>query len=88
MNPYGVTSLIETAIALPILSLLAVLLRFYVRLHMRRSHIGVDDWLSLIAVVTLFGLAVMQVIGRWNSSFLALAGKAEDAGHAYSARLT
>lgn len=64
MNPYGVTSLIETAIALPILSLLVVFLRFYVRLHMRRSHIGVDDWLCLIAVVSLFGLAVMQIIGR------------------------
>ena len=64
MNPYGVISLVETAIALPLLSLLAVFLRFYVRLHMRRSRIGVDDWLCLVAVVSLFGLAVMQIIGR------------------------
>ena len=70
MNPYGVTSLIETAIALPILSLLAVFLRFYVRLHMRRSHIGVDDWLCLIAVVSFLGLAVMQIIGRYSSILL------------------
>ena len=64
MNPYGVSSLVGTAIALPFLSLLAVFLRFHVRLRMRRSHVGVDDWLCLLAVVLVVGQAIMQIIGK------------------------
>ena len=63
MYPYGVTSLVSTAIALPVLSIIAVLLRFYVRLRVRRTYLGADDWLILLSVFLVCGQGVFQILG-------------------------
>ena len=63
MYPYGVTSLISTAIALPILSILAVSLRLYVRLRMRHTYVGIDDWLVVLSVLLVCGQGVLQILG-------------------------
>ena len=57
------SSLIGTAIALPLLAILAVILRFYARLHLRKSRIEIDDWLALLAVVFVCGHGVVQIAG-------------------------
>ena len=62
-HSYGVSSLIGTAVTLPILSITAVLLRFYVRLRIRRTNIGSDDWLCLLSLVFIVGQAIIQVLG-------------------------
>ena len=67
MYAYGESSLIGTAIALPLLAILAVILRFYARLHLRKSFIKIDDWLALLAVVFVCGHGVVQIAGMANS---------------------
>ena len=59
---YNESSLIGTAVALPILSIVAVILRFHVRLRLRRTFIGVDDWLILGSVLLVCGHGVMQIL--------------------------
>ena len=61
---YDVTSLIATAIVLPLLGFIAVTLRFYVRLYLKPTFIGVDDWLALIAIVLVCGQGANQIVGR------------------------
>ena len=63
-EPYGPPELIGTAIALPILSIIALVLRFYVRLRVRKTDIGIDDYLILIALPLVIGQNVIQILGR------------------------
>ena len=63
MYAYGESSLIATAIALPLLAIIAVILRFYSRLHLRRTFIEIDDWLALVSVVFVCGHGVVQILG-------------------------
>ena len=70
MSTYGVNSLIGTAIALPIFGIAAVVLRFYVRLRVRHTYIGVDDWLILLSVVLVCGHGVIQILGMHASRAL------------------
>ena len=59
---YSVASLIGTAIALPLLGVIAVTLRFYVRLRLRPTFIVTDDWLIVLAVVLGVAQGVNQII--------------------------
>ena len=59
---YDVASLIGTAIGLPLLGVVAVILRFYVRLRLRPTFIGVDDWLIVLAVVLVVGQGANQIV--------------------------
>ena len=61
---YGVDSLIGVAIALPLLGITAVILRFYVRLRLKRDYIGTDDWLILLSIILVCGQAAIQILGR------------------------
>ena len=63
MTAYGADSLLVTAVVLPFLSIIAVFLRFYVRLRMRHTHIGIDDWLVLLSVFLVCGQGVIQILG-------------------------
>ena len=58
---YGIVSVISTAIILPLLGFAAVCLRFYVRLRVRPTYIGIDDWLILVSSVLVWGHAANQV---------------------------
>ena len=60
---YDVASLIATAIILPLLGFIAVVLRFYVRLYLKPTYIGIDDWLIAVAVVLVYGQAANQIVG-------------------------
>lgn len=60
---YGVDSLIVTAIVLPFIGSVAVALRFYVRLRLKPTYIGLDDWLILFACVLVWGQGANQIIG-------------------------
>ena len=60
---YGADSLLVTAIVLPVLGIIAVFLRFYVRLRMRHTYIGIDDWLVLLSVLLVCGQGVIQILG-------------------------
>lgn len=65
---YGVTSVIVTAAVLPLLGLLAVCLRFYVRVRLRPTYIGIDDWLIAFSCFLVLGQGAMQIIGKIQKS--------------------
>lgn len=48
---YSPDSIIAVGIVLPTLALIAVCLRFYVRLRLAKTYIGLDDYLIAVAVV-------------------------------------
>ena len=58
----GIASVIATAIALPLLGSVAVCLRFYVRLRLKPTFVGIDDWLILVSSVLAWGQGANQVI--------------------------
>ena len=58
---YGTTPIIVTAIVLPLLGLVAVCLRFYVRLRLKPTFIGIDDWLIAFSCLLVFGQASIQI---------------------------
>ena len=72
---YSVSSLLATAIILPLLGVLAVCMRLVVRLHLRRGlrdgFIGVDDWFIIAACFLVCVLGANQIVGKsgLHSSF-------------------
>lgn len=52
---YSPASIVAVSIVLPVIALVAVCLRFWVRLRVQPSYIGADDW--LIAGAVVFSLA-------------------------------
>ena len=61
---YGVASLIVTATVLPCVGLVAVCLRFLVRFRLKRSFVGIDDWLIAFACVLVWVQAALQIAGK------------------------
>ena len=61
---YNVASLITTATILPSLGLVAVCLRIYLRLFLRPTYLGTDDYLIAIAAIFACGQGANQVIGK------------------------
>lgn len=60
---YGVASLIVTATVLPFLGLVAVCLRFYVRLRLTPTFVGIDDWLIAFSCLLVFAQGANQITG-------------------------
>ena len=60
---YGVATVIVTAILLPLLSTVAVYLRFYTRIHLTSTYIGIDDWLSACSCLLVLGHGAAQILG-------------------------
>ena len=70
---YGFASVILTATILSLLGVIAVCLRFHVRLRMTRTPLGIDDWLIAFSCLLVLGQSAAQITGMyWNS--LALLG--------------
>lgn len=68
---YGVTSLIATAILLPLLGFVTVCVRFYVRLRLKPTYLGVDDWLIAFSCLLTVAQGADQIIGmKLNQSLL------------------
>ena len=63
---YGVTSLIVTATVLPLLGLGAVCLRFYVRLRLKPTFVGIDDWLITFSCLLVFAQGANQINGTYG----------------------
>lgn len=61
---YGVTSLMVTATVLPLLGVIAVCLRFYVRLRLKPTFVGIDDWMIAFSCVLVCALGANQVVGE------------------------
>ena len=60
---YGVASVIVAAIVLPLLGVLAVCLRFYVRIRFTPTFVGIDDWLIAVSCVLVLGQGATQIAG-------------------------
>lgn len=60
---YGVTSVIVTAIVLPLLGFVAVCLRFYVRIYITPTYVGTDDWLIALSCFLVLGQGALQTLG-------------------------
>ena len=61
---YGVASVIVTATLLPLLGVVAVCLRFMVRLRLKPTFVGVDDWLIAFSTVLVLAQAAIQITGE------------------------
>lgn len=61
MTMYSVASIIVTAILLPLIGSAAVYLRFYIRLRLKPTFIGIDDWLILSSCIFVWAQGAMQV---------------------------
>ena len=61
---YGVASLIVTAAVLPLLGLSAVCLRFFVRLCLKPTFVGIDDWLIAFSCLLVFAQGALQITGK------------------------
>ena len=60
---YGVASVIVTATVLPLLGLLSVCLRFYVRIRLTPTFVGIDDWLIAFSCFLVLGQGAAQIVG-------------------------
>lgn len=72
---YDTASVIATAIVLPLLASVAVCLRFFVRIRLTRSHVGIDDWLIAVSCILLLGLAALQIAGTYHLFFRTIMSK-------------
>lgn len=60
---YGVASMIVTAILLPLLGFVAVCLRFYTRIRLTTTFVGIDDWLIAFSCLLVLGQGAAQIVG-------------------------
>ena len=58
---YGVPAVIVTAIVLWLLGVTAVCLRFYVRLRLSPTFVGLDDWLIAFSCLLVLGQSACQI---------------------------
>lgn len=59
---YGVASFIVTAILFPLLSFLAVCSRFYTRIRLTPTFVGIDDWLIAFSCLLVLGQGASQIV--------------------------
>ena len=67
---YGVASVIATAVTLPLLGLIAVCSRFYVRIRLTRTFVGIDDWLIALSTLLVLGQSACQIVCMILQPFL------------------
>ena len=60
---YGVASVIFTAILLPLLGFVAVFLRFYTRIRLTSTFVGIDDWLIAFSCLLVLSQGAAQIVG-------------------------
>lgn len=60
-------SIVTTCITLSLIDLIALGLRFWVRLRVAPTRVGPDDWLILGAFIFLLGDATSLMIGDYRS---------------------
>jgi len=68
---YPPSSLIATGILFPLLGMVAVGLRFVVRLR-SKAFLGGDDWTILAAWFIVCGMAACQIFGKGQAAVVAL----------------
>ena len=61
---YSVSSLIATAIVFPLLGVVAVCLRFYVRMRLKPTFIGVDDWMIAFSCLLVCASGANNIVGE------------------------
>ena len=61
---YDPTSIVVVSIVLPLLGVVAVCLRFWVRLRVAPTYLGIDDWLALAAVIFSMGDGANLALGN------------------------
>ena len=61
---YSPASFIAVAVVLPLLGVVAVGVRFYVRLCLRSSRLGADDYMIVIGCLLVCAMCVNQLVGK------------------------
>ena len=61
---YSPTSIIVVSVVLPVIALVAICLRFWVRLRVQPTYVGIDDWLILGAFIFMVGDAANLIIRK------------------------
>ena len=64
MASYSPASIVTIGIILPLLALIAVILRFYLRLYIQSSYIGIDDCLIVAAVILVMADGANLAVGE------------------------
>ena len=62
-GPSAASNLLAVSIVLPILAIVTVVFRFKARRHQKTTP-GVDDWLTLLALVFVVGMGVCGILGN------------------------
>lgn len=60
---YDVSSLIVTAIILPLLGVVAVYLRLLIRLRLTDTFVGIDDWMIAFGCLLVCAQGAIQIVG-------------------------
>ena len=60
---YGIASVIVAAVLLPLLGFVAVCLRFYTRISLTPTFVGIDDWLIAFSCLLVLGQGALQIVG-------------------------
>ena len=68
MAEYPPSSIVAIGIILPLIALFAVILRFYLRLFIKPTYIGIDDWLILGAVILSMADGANLAVGMYSNS--------------------
>ena len=69
MGTYPPQSVVAISIALPLLAVVAVCFRFYVRLYVKPTYVGIDDWLIIAAVVLSLADGANLAVGKFDNFF-------------------
>lgn len=60
---YPPSTIITVSTILPVLTVVCVGLRFYVRLKVRPDYLGIDDWMAAAASMLCVGDGVCTILG-------------------------
>lgn len=65
---YPETSLVATGVILPLVGVVAVCFRFFVRMRPKHVALGIDDWAILVACILVCGMGALQITGMAPTS--------------------
>ena len=63
---YPPSAIIAIPVVLPLLTVVAVVLRFYVRLKLSPTYLGIDDWTAAVASLFCLGFGASLIVGAFH----------------------
>lgn len=67
---YSPTSIVALGIVLPLLGVFAVFLRLFIRMRLRPTPLGADDWIICVGAFFVCAMGANELIGKLRSPLL------------------